>query len=377
VSALSFWLEEPCEPLPQRRLPGPAEIEIVGAGVTGCSCALALASAGVRVRVRDARVVAGGASGRNGGFALRGGAMPYDEAREQLGADVARAYWLATEQALDRLEALAGDAFRRTGSLRVAADQAERESLRREFEALRGDGLAVEWLDELESPLHNGFHGALLHPRDGALQPARWVRRLAAAAVEAGAEIAERAPVGSLADLRPATVVIASDGYPAGVAPELDAAVQPTRAQVVATAPIAERLFERPHYSRHGFDYWHQTPEGRIVLGGARDVDLAREATSVEALTEPVQDRLERLLARLVGRVPEITHRWAGIFGSTADRLPLVGPVPGADDLWTARGYSGHGNVVGFMAGALVARALLGENDPLLVLFDPARFLSR
>ena len=45
---------------------------MIGGGVTGCSCALTLASNGVRVRLHEAREIAGGASGRNGGFALRG-----------------------------------------------------------------------------------------------------------------------------------------------------------------------------------------------------------------------------------------------------------------------------------------------------------------
>jgi gamma-glutamylputrescine oxidase len=53
---------------------GPVDVAIVGGGVTGCACALALAEGGKRVRLYEAREVAGGASGRNGGFAFRGGA---------------------------------------------------------------------------------------------------------------------------------------------------------------------------------------------------------------------------------------------------------------------------------------------------------------
>src|SRR5213595_278014 len=80
------------------------DVEIVGAGITGCSCALTLARAGKRVRVRDQRGVAEGASGRNGGFALRGGAARYDVARDTYGADAARELWRRTEGELDRLE---------------------------------------------------------------------------------------------------------------------------------------------------------------------------------------------------------------------------------------------------------------------------------
>ena len=95
---------------------------MIGGGVTGCSCALTLAERGVRVRLHEAREIAGGASGRNGGFALRGATPPYDEARRLLGADRARLVLELTERSLDRLEELAGDAFRRVGSLRLALD---------------------------------------------------------------------------------------------------------------------------------------------------------------------------------------------------------------------------------------------------------------
>ena len=61
--------------------------------------------------------------------------------------------------------------------------------------------------------------------------------------------------------------------------------------------------------------------------------------------------------------------------GLTQDLLPLVGPVPARDGTWVAAGYSGHGNVLGFMCGELVASAILGAEDPLLELFSPARLL--
>jgi glycine/D-amino acid oxidase-like deaminating enzyme len=53
--------------------------------------------------------------------------------------------------------------------------------------------------------------------------------------------------------------------------------------------------------------------------------------------------------------------------------VPLVGRVPGRDDVWIAGGYSGHGNALGLACGDLVARAILGEQPPELAIFDPAR----
>jgi glycine/D-amino acid oxidase-like deaminating enzyme len=71
-----------------------------------------------------------------------------------------------------------------------------------------------------------------------------------------------------------------------------------------------------------------------------------------------------------------VDYRWAGIFGLVLDFLPVVGRVPGDERLWVAGGYSGHGNVLGFLCGDLVARAVLGDRDPLLDRFAPARLLG-
>ncbi len=368
-----FWLDEPTRPVAAGSQ-GEVDVAVIGAGITGVSCALALARGGLRVRVHDARGVAEGASGRNGGFALRGGAARYDVARETYGAEAAKQLWRRTEAALDRLEAVAGDAFWRTGSLRLAADDEEREEIRLEYEALREDGLAAEWRDELPH-LRPEFRGAIFHPQDGSLQPGRFVRRLAEQAALAGVAFRARDRMASLDEFDAEQVVIATDGSGRGLLPELDDAIWPARGQVITTEPLGERLFECPHYARHGFDYWQQLGDGRIVLGGFRDFSILTEMTGDETTTEPIQEALDAFLVELLGYMPDITHRWAGIFGLTQDLLPLVGRVPGHEGTWIAAGYSGHGNVLGFMCGELVASALLGDGDDLLELFSPARLL--
>jgi glycine/D-amino acid oxidase-like deaminating enzyme len=377
MSSVPYWLAEPAEPIPRVELGARADVAVVGGGITGTSAALTLAEAGMRVRLFEARVIAHGASGRNGGFALRGGAAPYPVTADSIGRARTAELWRWTEQEVAALAELAGDAFRPVGSLRLAADDEERDELEAEYDDMRADGFAVEWREDLPAPLAGRYPAAIFHPRDGVLQPARLVRRLAIRAAEAGVEVREHTRVGSPGEADAETVVVATDGYPSGLLGELEGLIVPTRGQVIATEPVPERLFEIPHYGRHGFDYWHQTTDGRVVAGGFRDVSLQDEFTADEVTTPVVQEALESFVASLLGRRVRVDYRWAGIFGMVFDFLPVVGRVPGGHGVWVAGGYSGHGNVLGFGCGRLVARAILGERDPLLDLFEPDRLLVK
>src|SRR6476659_9532135 len=100
-----YWLSEPQPPRRDVEVDDP-EIVVVGAGVTGCAAALRLAQAGKRVRLHDARAVAEGASGRNGGFALRGMPAPFDVTAATVGDEAARELMAWTERAIDTIESL-------------------------------------------------------------------------------------------------------------------------------------------------------------------------------------------------------------------------------------------------------------------------------
>jgi len=182
--------------------------------------------------------------------------------------------------------------------------------------------------------------------------------------------------VTSVEELDADQIVLATDGYAHGLLEPLDRAVRPTRGQVIATEPLEAVYFGCPHYARRGYDYWQQTEDLRLVLGGFRDIALEEESTAGETTTPGIQARLEAFAAELVGRPPRITHRWSGIFGTTSDQLPIAGRVCEDERVWVSCGYTGHGNVLGLACGELVANAILGRFGPELELFDPARLLA-
>lgn len=103
-------------------------------------------------------------------------------------------------------------------------------------------------------------------------------------------------------------------------------------------------------YVRQGWDYWQQLPDGRIALGGGRDLALEQEGTDVVEPTQIMRDYLERKLQD-IGVTAPVEHHWAAIVSYTDSGLPIVKEVqPG---VWAVGAYCGTGNVV----GALLARS--------------------
>jgi glycine/D-amino acid oxidase-like deaminating enzyme len=378
VAALSvpYWLDSPAPRYAPLTKDEEVDVVVVGGGVSGLSCALVLAEAGLRVRLLEARTVGSGASGRNGGFIVRGLAQPYSVLPEP-------ELWRLTEQGVERVAELAGDAFRPAGHLHLFTEE-EREAVLAERDSLAAGGFEVDRLDAKELPqaLRERFAGGLFQSRDGVIEPGRWARGFAERAAAAGVAIAEETRVVALEETRVETergvvtaerVVLATDGYTHGLVPELDETIEAARNQVVATAPLPERYFEPAVSARQGLSYWQQTRDNRLVIGGWRDAALEEEFTREEAITPPVQEGIEGFLATILGEIPEITHRWAGLIGFTPDRLPLAGELPARPGVWTALGYSGHGNVLALVCGEGVAHALLGAADPRLEAFSPRR----
>jgi len=238
------------------------------------------------------------------------------------------------------------------------------------------------------APMRPYYPHAAVFPRDCQLQPARWVGALAGAAAAAGAVLHERSPVqaierragvwrvrGTAGAATAAVVVVACDGLLPRLVPELAGIVYPVRGQMLATEPIPDTVITLPTHSDHGFVYARPTRDGRLAIGGCRWADLEAEYTEADRPTRAVQGALERFMAERMGLAGvSVSHRWAGVMGFSADLLPVVGAVPGRPGLHVAGGYSGVGNVQGFVCGRMLAAGLLGRPHPLHAALAVGRF---
>jgi gamma-glutamylputrescine oxidase len=382
---LPYWLDEPYEP--RAPLSGDVEVEacVIGAGVGGLSCARRLAAHGVETLVLERDAVAGGASGRNGGFLLAGLAPFHNDAIDLWGREYARRVYARTLEVQEEMYALArelgaGDVVRRVGSLRVSASDEEAGHVRRHVEALEEDGFPAQLLEREELPpaLRRSAFNACLTDHDGSLQPARWIRTLAADAERAGVRICEgtevRAPVedtqvhSQAGTVRARNVIVAADGALPRLVPAYEGRVRARRLHMVATEPLPERIVDQLVYARWGYEYFQQRPDGRVLAGGFADVDGDNSYTDSGVGEPRIWDRIERYLHEDIGVEAPITHRWTGTVGYSDDRRPFAGPVPARPGLWVAGGYSGTGNVPGFLAGREVADMIAGRaGEPLFM----------
>ncbi|HUR13970.1 MAG TPA: FAD-binding oxidoreductase [Mycobacteriales bacterium] len=350
MSSEPVWEDGTWTGLPALEKDLTADVCVVGLGGSGLTALQELEARGATVVGIDAGAVGGGAAGRNGGFLLAGLARPYHQVVEQLGRPTAARLYRRTLEEMDRTSHA-----RRVGSLRVESAPELLADCAAQAAALRADGLNVS---EYEGPEGYG----LLLPDDGVLQPLARARSVASQVIS---PLYEHTPALSISGtlvttphgtVRCGAVLVAVDGNLDLLLPE--APVRTVRLQMLATSPLPERRWTRPVYHRDGYEYWQQLPDGRLALGGFRDVGGAEEETRSTETSTRVQAALDRFLREHLGVDAPVTHRWAASVGYTADGLPFLGEV--RHGVWAAGGYCGTGNVVGALCARQAASAALG-----------------
>lgn len=372
---------EKVEALPRR-----VDVAIVGAGYTGLAAARQLATAGASVAVmeRDARI-GGGASSRNGGQVLTGLRIDAATLVARYGETRARALFEISRESTGTLERVIADEriecdFERTGHIVAAWKPSHFGAFKHEQSLLaRVFNHRVELVPRGAQRSEIGsdvYHGLLLDERSSAINPARYVDGLAAAARRAGVqifldnEVTALKRTGSrwlvkttrLGEVDAGDVLMATNGYAGSAFPPLQRRFVPIGSYIIVTEPMdptrAARLLPRRRMafdSKHFLYYFRLTSDHRLLFGGRAELSEPDTQTITRAAVI-LQTGLRHVFPDLVD--VGIDYAWGGNVAFTRDEMPRAGKL---EDTYYAGGYCGHGIAMATHLGGLIARRMAGE----------------
>jgi glycine/D-amino acid oxidase-like deaminating enzyme len=371
-------------PEPVVEVPARADVAIVGAGYTGLAAARQAARAGASVVVLERERVGWGASSRNGGQVLTGFKLDPATLVARFGKSRARELFDASLESIAALEHLIADEsiecdYERTGHVQAASKPSHFDAFRVEQALLaRVFDHPVDVMPAADQRAEIGtdaYFGVMVDERSGALNPARYVDRLAATACRAGAAIVEHTRVTRVSRrgsrwivttgrgaIDAGELLVATNGYTDEAVPWLQKRLVPIGSYIIATEPLAPAdaaallpAGRMAFDSKHFLHYYRLSRDHRLLFGGrAQFTRPTRESTRRAARI--LRQEMVTIFPSL--RPARIEHGWSGNVAFTRDQLPHAGRLEGA---YYAGGYCGHGIAMATRLGELIARRMGGE----------------
>lgn len=151
-------------------------------------------------------------------------------------------------------------------------------------------------------------------------------------------------------------LLIATNGFASEIVKEN---VQPARAQVLITKPIKNLKIKGNFHLDKGYNYFRNI-DGRILLGGGRNLDAKREETTRFETTTQIQNHLEKLLNTVIlpNQPYQIEQRWSGIMGVGNQKTPIVKQI--SDNVFCGIRLGGMGVAIGSIVGAELSEICSG-----------------
>lgn len=323
------------------------EIIIVGAGLVGLSTAIALAESKqkIKVTVIERGMLPYGASTKNAGFACFGSPTEIlddlkTHTEEEVIDLIAQRY-----EGLQILRSRVGDEameFQSLGSEEWFKKGAEgeydlcvkeRNQLNSILEKATGKPEALQLVESVRNPK---LCGKIRHQYEGQLNPQLAVGALWKKAIQLGVEVFvghelkgfDKTSQGwelrvNDQTWRTRNLVFATNAFSKSFLPQLN--VKPARAQVLITEPLLKCPLKGTYHMDKGYLYFRNVGN-RILLGGARNLDITAEETQEFQLSKKIQEYLDYELRSTIlpGVNVEVEHRWVGIMGIGDQKKPII-----------------------------------------------------
>ncbi len=347
------------------------EVAIIGGGVMGSSIAYHLARRGVTVTLLERGDVPSAASAASAGGVRQQGR----DLREMPLAVASIARWENLEEELG-----ADVHYRREGHVTVTEHMEDVPGFHPWMDAQRELGLVIDLVEgddlrQLIPGIAPQVVAGVYSPSDGHANPILTTQAFADAAARFGADIRPHTAVleiqhqggrvsGVLTDNGPLAcdlVVLAAGAWSMELAEPLGVKLPAVaRApQMIATTPMPS-LLNQVIGARGRALSLKQVPSGNYVIGGGwpgtvhldRHIAIPWYGSVRGSLTDSSAIFPDLLRAR-VERV------WVGIEAQTADEVPILGALPGVENLTVATGFSGHGFALSPIIGQVMSELIV------------------
>jgi len=358
------------------------DICIIGGGLAGLTTALELCRRGWQVTVLEAKRVAWGASGRNGGFVSPGYACDLEKISRKTGAAQGKQLYRLSMEGVDivagNIRDLAIDDADRSdgiiGAIRyddAAGLAAYREDMERDF----GQHLVLMQRDEVRSVLRSTkYHQALFMPDAFHFHPLNYARALAREIRRLGGHIYEDSPAVSLTrgngrqkvktpggTIHCQEIVLAGGGYTDRLCPALTRSFLPIATYVLLTeanGALVQDAIRTPAAigdDRRAGDYYRIVRGDRILWGGR-----------ITTRTADPQDLAQLLRREMVTTYPQLSPlkvelAWSGLMSYARHLMPQIGRL--APGIWYCTAFGGHGMNTTAIGGKVIAEAISGASD--------------